>query len=538
MSTINVQKIKQALEGGVDFGPHKRTGKPYTIGQKMEEMFGVEEQVATLPEIDEAGNVRGLVNHCYAKRIDSQAAKDLDNIGPEAFGRSILGSGFESAAIDAWHDPYFWARCSKMSKRVLTVRGQEADAVGDTASMYEPINSWGAFTLGLYDLKILEGYNYAPRLYEQMCPTVPTMMRGASKKILAEYDGTITLRPLVEGQVADTVGGKPIWVWPQVCDEFQLQWSITMEATMSDLSGGLGARGTQVGTAIAKAENYRAGQVFLGYDNKYCFNTVDNSTPSCNTFQASTDASIGSAPFDFVNKFFSSNLTDVDALNIAVIQMMALNDPARGWRIDPGKEFILLVSPFIAMRAAEIVKLVTSYRATTLGLTPTSTNVGRVGSGSNPLILDGYSFEIVNMGKEWQDVLTGGLTAGSSSTTVATNPAPKTWINYLGQTANSSNLNPLTQHADANGQLMAISNSFTTGLPTSNADGIWYLIAKNRTYMQHEPWVPIRSEIWPLTGDDLSRRTGVRGGSYTASRNTIIEPRYAQCNLPAASGTQ
>lgn len=533
MSTINLQKVKQALDGTVDFGVHKRTKQPYTCLQKMEEMFGATEQVATLPEVDESGRVTRVVDHCYGKTIDRQACKDLDNIGPEAFGRTILGSGFEAAATDAWHDPYFWYRCSRMSKRTLTVKGQEADAVGDTASMYEPINSWGAFTTGLYDLKILEGYYFAERLWQRLCPTVPTLIRGAQKHLLAEYDGRVNLNPLVEGQVADTVGGKPIWVWPQVCDEFQLQWSITMEATMSDLSGGLARRGQQVGESLAKSENYRAAQVYLGYDNKYCYNTVDNSTPSCNTFQTA-----GTKPFDFTNLYFSSNLTNVDALNIAVIQMMQLTDPARGWRIDPGKEFILLVSPFIAMRAAEIVKLVTSYRATTLGLTPTTTTVGRVGAGENPLVLDGYSFDVVNMGVEWQDVLTGGMKPGSNSTTVADNPAPKTWINASLQIANASNLNPLTQHADTNGQLMAISNSFTTGLPTSNADGIWYLIAKNRTYMQHQPWIPIRSEIWPLTGDDLSRRTGVRGGSYVSSRNVILEPRYAQCNLPAASGTQ
>ena len=126
-------------------------------------------------------------------------------------------------------------------------------------------------------------------------------------------------------------------------------------------------------------------------------------------------------------------------MNTAFINMIQLTDPARGWRLDIPKKFLLLVSPFIAMRAAEIVKLVRSYRATSLGLTPTSTNVGRVGEGENPLILEGFDFEVVSMGKEWQDVLTGGSNASSGGgTLVATNPAPKQWINYLGQTPNSS----------------------------------------------------------------------------------------------------
>ena len=83
---------------------------------------------------------------------------------------------------------------------------------------------------------------------------------------------------------------------------------------------------------------------------------------------------------------------------------------------------------------------------------------------------------------------------------------------------------------------MSLYNAFSTGLPQGNADGIWYLVAAGKTYMQHQPWIPIRSEIWPLTGDELARRVGIRGGSYVSSRNTILEPRYAQVNLPLGSG--
>lgn len=177
MAAISLAKVSQALQGGVDFGPHKRTKKPYSITQKIEEMFGVTEEVATLPEVDDAGKVLRMTDHCYGKKIDRQAAADLNNIGPEAFGRSILGSAFESSAIDAWHNPYFWSRCSAANKRAV-IRGQEMDSTGGTASMYEPINTWGSFTLGLYDMKILEGYTFAERLYERLCPTVPTMIHG------------------------------------------------------------------------------------------------------------------------------------------------------------------------------------------------------------------------------------------------------------------------------------------------------------------------------------------------------------------------
>ena len=537
-------KIKQALEGSVDFGPHKETGRPYTINQKIEEMFGVTEQVATLPEVHpETGEVTRLVRHVYGKQIDPNAAKDLDSIGPESFGRELMGSGFESEAVDAWHDPTFWSRASRNLKKAQRISGHEQDSTGDTASMYEPINTWGAFTLGLYDVKILEGYTFAQGIYEKLCPTVPTLIRGAQKHILADYDGTVSLKPVGEGQAADTVGGKPIWVWPQVCDEFQFQWTLTMEATMSDISGGLGRRGTQVGEALKKSENYRAGQVFLGYDNKYCFNTVDNATPSCNTFlDGSANGGYSSAPpFNFINLFYSSNLLDVDSLNNAYIAMLQLTDPARNWRMDLGKDFLLVVSPNIAFRAAEIVRMVTSLRATSLGLLPTTMNVGRVGEGSNPLMISGFNFEIVDFGQEWKDVLTGGLnqaSGSSASSTPAVTQGPQSYINYLGQLANGSNKNPLSlDTTGVPGALMSTTGIFTSGLPTGNADGFWMLVSKKHVYMQHQPWVPLRSEIWPLTGDELARRQGIRGGSYVSSRNVIIEPRAAQVHLPLASGT-
>ena len=536
-------KIKQALEGSVDFGPHKETGRPYTPEQKIAEMFGVTEEVATLPEVNpETGEVIRLVRHVYGKHVDPNAAKDLDNIGPEAYGRAVMGSGFEEQVTEAWHDPFFWQRCQRRSRRVV-IKGHEQDSTGDTASMYEPINTWGAFTLGLYDVKILQGYEAAPRIYERICPSVPTLIRGAQKHILAGYDGTITLRPVVEGQAADTVGGKPVWVWPQVCDEFQLQWTITMEATMSDLSGGLATRGKQVGDALAKSENYRAAQTALGYDNKYCFNTVDNSTPSCNTFLDGVHGGwTAAAPFNYINLFYSTPLVDVDSLNNAYIQMLQLTDPVMGWRMDLGREFILLVSPNLAFRAAEILKLVASYRATQGGITPSTTNVGRMGEGPNPLMIAGFEFELVDMGQEWKDVLTGGLnataTCTAASNTQAVTVGPQTYIDYQGNKANGSNKNPLSYDGTGvPGALMSTTGALSSGIPTGNADGFWMLISKKHVFMQHQPWVPIRSEIWPLTGDELAKRQGVRGGSYVASRNVVLEPRAAQVNLPLASGT-
>jgi hypothetical protein len=412
----------------------------------------------------------------------------------------------------------------------------EQDSTGETASMYEPINTWGSFTLGLYDFKVLEGYDFAPRIYEKLCPTVPSLIHGAQKHLRGEYDGSIPQvnKPLAEGQAADTVGGKPIWIWSQPMQEFQLQWTITMEATMSDLSGGLARRGTDVGQALAKLENYRMGQVFLGYTNTYCYNTNDSGTPSCNTFLDGTHGgSATTPPFNYVNLFQGNVLSDVSTLNTAYVRMLQLTDPARNWRMDFGKKFKLIVSPSLAFTAGEIIKMVASYRATGYGFSPTGSGntTGRVGEGANPLMIAGLEFEVIDMGMEWKDVLSGGMNATNVPTITQ---CPQTWYDYQNNQANSSNTNPLSGHADAPGSLLSVTNNITTG----NADGFWMLLSEKHTYMQYEPWVPIRSEIWPLTGDELARRQAMRGGSYVASRGTIMEPRAAQINLPLSYGSQ
>ena len=466
-------KIAQVMRGEVDFGPHKRTGNPYTPAEKLEEMLGVTEEVAAIPSFNENGEVLTVTNRVVRKHVDESSARDLNNIGPEAFGRSLMGATFTEQAIDAHRDPGFWPRISRGMRRVSRKGVTEMDSTGDTASMYEPINTWGSFTLGLYDFKVLEGYDYAPKIYEKLCPTVPSLIHGGQKHLRGEYDGSLPQanKPLAEGQAADTVGGKPMWVWSQPMQEFQLQWTISMEATMSDLSGGLARRGTDVGQALAKLENYRMGQ------------------------------------------------------------MMQLTDPARNWRMDLGKKFKLVVSPSLVFRAGEIVKAVTSYRASQLGLSPTTSLVGRVGEAANPLMIAGLDFEVVDMGMEWKDILSGGMNA---TNTAAISNCPQSWIDYQNKTANSSNTNPLSGHADAPGSLLSVTNDPTTG----NADGFWMLLSEKHTFVQYEPWVPIRSEIWPLTGDELARRQAMRGGSYVASRGTVIEPRAAQVHIPLAYGSQ
>jgi hypothetical protein len=268
--------------------------------------------------------------------------------------------------------------------------------------------------------------------------------------------------------------------------------------------------------------------------NTYCYNTNDNSTPSCNTFLDGTHGGWSSSPpFNYTNLFQGSPLIDVSTLNTAYINMLQLTDPARNWRMDFGKKFKLVVSPSLVFRANEIIKLISSYVATGYGFVPSGSanTMGRVGEGANPLMILGLDIEVIDIGMEWKDVLSGGMNATNTAT--ITN-CPQTWYDYQNKQANSSATNPLSGHADAPGSLLSVTNNPLTG----NADGFWMLESEKHTFMQYEPWVPIRSEIWPLTGDELARRVAMRGGSYVASRGTIIEPRAAQVNIPNAYASQ
>ena len=462
--SMKINKVKQLLEN-----TYCEDGKPLTVSQKIEKMFGIQEDTATCET--ERGEI---VEHVWRKRVDPQAAHDLDNLSPLAIGREMVGPDFQSKALEALYDPTFWPTIKSNMKRAKRLR--EEDSSGVTASMMEPVNTWGSFTLGLFDFKILEGYQFHEAIYEKLIPTRPTAIAGSQKHLQADYDGTVILDPVSEGQAAHTVGAKPAWVFTQPIEEHHSQYEIKMEALMSDLSGGLQKLATGVGEAVKKAENYRAARYYLGYNNQYCYNTKDNSTPSCNSFQSSA----GSAPFDFVNLYYSSALTDVASLNAAYLSMLQLTDPVRGWRINPGKRFKLVVTPDLVFTAGEIVKLITSYRATGGGVngqtfsSGTSTNaVGRLGEGPNPLMIAGLDFEVVNMSYEWRDQLTGSKQAYS------------TWVDYQGKVANSSALNPITGTADAPGTLMS----------SGNIAGFWMLVADEMSPpVIHEPWIPMRSE--------------------------------------------
>jgi hypothetical protein len=385
-------------------------------------------------------------------------------------------------------------------------------------------------------------------------PSVPALIHGAQKHTLHDYDGTLpSYESLVELQEEDTARGTPLWVWSQPINEAGLQYNVTMEAIKSDLDGGLGRRGEQIGMAIAKRENYRAGSTFMGYNNKYYMNAKQiGGNASCNTFLSSADTGTGyqsTPPFNYENKFYSNPLLTVDSLATAYIRMLQLQSPGTNWRMDVGDKFVLLVSPTMYMRALQIVHSLRDYLAVSGGIAPTGTTVGRTTESDNALKLRNLDIEVIDMGQEWQDVLTGGMNAGTSNAATATagaknltsNGPPGSWVDYAGNVANNSNANPLTQFADVGPyQLMSKTNTLC-GVSTDtsgSADNLWMLISKKHLFMQHELWIPVQPRTFILSGTDMARRIGMRGDVIIGSRFVTLEPRAAQINLPHASGVQ
>lgn len=552
MAKIQLKKMRQLLTGEVtdDTCP--------THESLVNKCFGIAEQVAEIPDYGDKGedtHPNGYKEKVIRRSVVAESIGDFDQIGAEAFGRELMGRDFYQMVDRALSNPSFWPSLREKMSRKKKI-GESVQA--DTASLYEPINTWGSFVSGLYDHKILQGYDSAPRVYERLMPSVPALIHGAQKHTLHDFDGTLpAYESLKELQEEDTARGVPLWVWSQPINEAGLQYSITMEALKSDLDGGLGRRGEQIGIAIAKRENYRAGSTYLGYNNKYYFNAKQiGGNASCNTFLSGA-AGVGgyssSPPFNFVNLFFSNPLLSVDTLATAYIRMLQLQAPGTNWRMDVGDKFVLLVSPTNYMRALQIVHSIRDYLAVTGGIAPTGTTVGRTTESENALKLRNLDIEVIDMGQEWQDVLTGGMNAGTATgsgaapqatagtVNITSNGPPPSWVDYAGNIANNSNDNPLTQYPDyAPYQLMSKTNTLCTVSTdtTGTADNLWMLVSKKHLFCQHELWIPLQPRTFLLSGTDMARRIGMRGDVIIGSRFTVLEPRAAQLSLPHASGYQ
>ena len=544
-----LERLKKVFTGQVDIGER-------THQSVVNEVFGIGEETTVVPDYDDKSGETIGMREMVTKRFSiAESRSEWNNIGPEAFGRELMGSDFYRQVDHALEDPGFFRRIKDLLKRQKRI-GESVQA--DTASLYEPINTWGSFVLGLFDHRVLAGYDSAPRIFEKLIPTVPTLYHGAQKHTLHDYDGTLpSYDGLAELQEEDTARGAPYWVWSQQIKEFGLQYAITMEALKSDLDGGLGRRGEQIGVAMAKLENYRAGSHFMGYDNKFCANTKDMSAPSCNTFLAGT-AGVGgyqaTAPFNYINLFYSNPLLSVDSLVQAYVNMIQLQAPVTNWRLDVGNEFYLVVSPVLYARALQIIHNIRDYLAGSGGIAPL-TGVGRMTESENILMLRNLNIEVVDFGIEWRDVLTGGMNAGTSNAAFTTagkqnitsNGPPRTWVDYQGNVASATgtsangNTNPLTYSAfDQPTQLMSTTNTLCTASAdtSGNADNIWFLMSKKGVYCQRDVWIPVQPRTFLLAGNDMARRIGLRGDVIQASRFTVLEPRRIQANVPHAAGVQ
>ena len=239
-----LERLKKVFTGQVDIGERSHQSV-------INEVFGIGEETTLVPDYDDRTGETVGVREMVSRRFSiAESRGDFDNIGPEAFGRELMGADFYHEVDRALEDPGFFRKIKATLNRPRKI-GESVQA--DTASLYEPINTWGSFVLGLFDHRILAGYDSAPRIFEKLIPTVPTMVHGAQKHTLHDYDGTLpSYDGLAELQEEDTARGAPYWVWSQQIKEFGLQYAISMEALTSDLDGGLGRRGEQFGIAMAK----------------------------------------------------------------------------------------------------------------------------------------------------------------------------------------------------------------------------------------------------------------------------------------------
>ena len=65
-----------------------------THQELVNKVFGIAEQTAEVPNIDDYGQVNGLTSIVAHRGIIGESKGDFDAIGPEAFGRELMGRDF------------------------------------------------------------------------------------------------------------------------------------------------------------------------------------------------------------------------------------------------------------------------------------------------------------------------------------------------------------------------------------------------------------------------------------------------------------
>ena len=285
----------------------------------------------------------------FSATLDPQAAKDLNNLGPAKMARDWYGEKYRD----------FLERHLAGNPHAFVRHVQEADGGSVGAGMMTPINLWTAGVLGLYDAKVLEGYNLPQFKFRELSTQVPTVVPGGHKHIRAAYDGSKPIKALAELEPAPSFGATAAWIWTQAIETHQAQTSLTMEAMLSDITGGLQESAMKVGEATAFVENDRFFDVFYGRLNTYCYNGATN-VPNCDTYQntaANGFLAAGSvAPFNFKNSLTGTGylLNDHLSLQQAWILLNQNYDPATGWRFVPDRSLKLVVAPDLLLQARKI----------------------------------------------------------------------------------------------------------------------------------------------------------------------------------------
>lgn len=454
---------------------------PADFPKNLKKVFGVQESVV------DYGDEGAIVK----RTLDPTAASDLNNIGPAKMARDFIGPKYYDVL----------GRHLSGNPNAFVRRVQEADGGSISASLLTPINLWTAGVLGLYDAKVLEGYNLPEFKFRELSTEAPTIVPGGHKHIRVAYDGSKPVKPLQELEPAPTVGAAPAWIWTQACETYQIQTSLTMEAMLSDISGTLQEAAMTVGKATGFRENDRFFDVFYGRVNTYCYNGVAN-IPNRDTYQAASAANgflatAAAAPFNYTNALTGAGyvLNDHLTLQQAWILLNQNYDPVTGWRFTPDRNLKLVVAPDYALLARKIK----------------------------------------NQTGAW-------LRSGNIGGTVGTNPSPTTG-QYRAELTG-----PATQQLDFDFEVVdatyiAIDRAVAASVHNATAGGAngtaptfaqavtaWWLGSPKA--FQYQVLRPLQSNTYPLTGDEMSRRIVFRGDAMVMSRFVVVEPRAGVLVFP------
>ena len=428
------------------------------------------------------------------RTIDPVAAQDLNNISPAQFARDFLGEGYyDELAPRLLNDPNFFC----------TGRIMESEGAPITASLLSPINLWTAGVLGIYEAKVLEGYNLPQFAFRELSVQVPTSVPGGHKHIRPSYTGDKPTKPLAELEAAPEVGLTPAWIWTQECHTHQEQTAITLEAMLSSVNGDLQTKAMTLGTATGFNENDRFFDVFYGRTNTYCYNGQTN-IPNGDTYQFSgaTDgyAAAGAvAPFNYTNGLGGSAsyiLTDTNSLQAAWIQLNQNYDPGTGWRFVPDRKLKLVVSPDYLPMARKIKGQLSSQ--VRQGDFVATTTQNPTGAGSTAYRVEDYGPAVQYLDFDFDIV---------DATYLATDRLS----------------NGLGYHNTTTGGTMA-------AVTAANSKLAWWLGSPKA--FEYQVLTPLQVRTYPIMGNEMARRIVFRGDCLVMSRFVVIDPRHCCLVLP------